>query len=222
MVRDIVSGIFYLREDAFRIGEYIEFGQIRGAVEGISLRFLRLRHHRGAMHTIPFGEIRWLTNQSRHWQILKLEFRVPFDTDVGLVKELVREVGEEMLRDAELAPCLLEPVKSRGVIRMEEFCMVIGVKFTARPGTVSSCCAARPITASSRLSRPMASALPQGRGARRQAGGAAEAGPPQRRRRNRHRAAAGTLCLRKRGRQPLTLPPFLPDGRGRRVRRRHF
>jgi small-conductance mechanosensitive channel len=134
VVRDIVSGIFYLLEDAFRIGEYVEFGQIRGTVEGISLRFLRLRHHRGAVHTIPFGEIRWLTNQSRDWQIMKLEFRVPFDTDLGLVKKLVREVGEVMARDAELGPWLLEPVKSRGVIRMEEFCMVIGVKFTARPG----------------------------------------------------------------------------------------
>ena len=134
VVRDIMSGIFYLLEDAFRIGEYVEFGQIRGTVEGISLRFLRLRHHRGAVHTIPFGEIRWLTNQSRDWQIMKLEFRVPFDTDVGLVKKLVREVGEEMLRDVELGPWLLEPVKSRGVIRMEEFCMVIGVKFTTRPG----------------------------------------------------------------------------------------
>jgi len=134
LVRDIVSGIFYLLEDAFRVGEYVEFGQIRGSVESISMRFLRLRHHRGAVHTIPFGEIRWLTNQSRDWQIMKLEFRVPFDTDVKLVKSLVKRIGEELMQDAELGPWLFEPVKSRGVIRMEEFCMVIGVKFTTRPG----------------------------------------------------------------------------------------
>src|SRR6516164_2609131 len=96
--------------------------------------FLTQRHHRGAVHTIPFGEIRWLTNQSRDWQIMKLEFRVPFDTDVKLVKSLVKRIGEELLQDAELGPWLLEPLKSRGVIRMEEFCMAIGVKFTVRPG----------------------------------------------------------------------------------------
>ena len=134
LVRDIVSGIFYLLEDAFRVGEYVEFGQIRGTVESISLRFLRLRHHRGAVHTIPFGEIRWLTNQSRDWQTMKLEFRVPFDTDVKLFKSLVKRIGEELLQNAELGPWLLEPLKSRGVIRMEEFCMAIGVKFTVRPG----------------------------------------------------------------------------------------
>lgn len=134
LVRDIVSGIFYLLEDAFRIGEYVEFGQIRGTVERISLRFLRLRHHRGGVHTIPFGEIRWLTNQSRDWQIIKLDFRVPFSTDLQLVKRLVRDVGDELLRDEELGPSLIEPLKSRGVVRMEEFSMVIAVKFTARPG----------------------------------------------------------------------------------------
>jgi small-conductance mechanosensitive channel len=158
LVRDIVSGIFYLLEDAFRVGEYVEFGQIRGTVESISLRFLRLRHHRGAVHTIPFGEIRWLTNQSRDWQIMKLEFRVPFDTDVKLLKNLVKRIGEELMQDAEFGPWLLEPVKSRGVIRMEEFCMVTGSSSRRGPETGSSWCTAKPITASLRRSPRTASA----------------------------------------------------------------
>jgi small-conductance mechanosensitive channel len=134
LVRDIVSGVFYLIEDTFRIGEYVEFGNIRGTVEGISLRFLRLRHHRGAVHTIPFGEIRWLTNQSRDWVIVKLELRVPFDTDVERARKIIKKIGVELMDDPELGPSIIEPVKSSGVIRLEEFCMVIGVKFMARPG----------------------------------------------------------------------------------------
>jgi moderate conductance mechanosensitive channel len=134
LVRDIVSGVFYLVEDAFRVGEYVEFGQIRGTVEGISLRFLRIRHHRGAVHTIPFGEIKWLTNYSRDWAITKLQFRVPFDTDVLLIKKLVKKIAADVAADPELGPYLIEPLKSQGVIRMEEFCMVIGVKYMTRPG----------------------------------------------------------------------------------------
>ncbi len=65
LVRDIVSGIFFLIDDAFRVGEYVEAGNIRGTVEAISLRSMRLRHHRGALHTLPFGEIHSLTNHSR-------------------------------------------------------------------------------------------------------------------------------------------------------------
>ena len=86
LVKDIVSGIFFLIDDAFRIGEYIELGNLRGAVEGMSIRSLRVRHHRGAVHTIPFGELTSLTNYSRDWVIMKMEFRVPFETDIKVVK----------------------------------------------------------------------------------------------------------------------------------------
>ncbi|MEM7197481.1 MAG: mechanosensitive ion channel domain-containing protein [Pseudomonadota bacterium] len=57
LVEDVISGIFFLVDDAFRIGEYIEMGEIRGTVESISLRSLRLRHHRGAIHTLPYSSL---------------------------------------------------------------------------------------------------------------------------------------------------------------------
>lgn len=134
LVRDIVSGVFFLLDDAFRVGEYIEIDQLRGTVESISVRSLRLRHHRGPVHTIPFGEIKSLTNHSRDWVIMKLEFRVPFDTDLKLVKKLVKKIGAELMEHPEYGAFLIEPLKSQGVRRMEEFNMVVGVKFMAKPG----------------------------------------------------------------------------------------
>ena len=134
LVRDIVSGIFFLLDDAFRVGEYIEIGDLRGTVESISVRSLRLRHHRGAVHTIPFGEMKSLTNHSRDWVIMKLEFRVPFGTDLKVVKKIVKAIGEELAEDEEIGPSILEPLKSQGVRRMEEFNMVVGVKFMTKPG----------------------------------------------------------------------------------------
>ena len=75
LVADIVAGIFFLLDDAFRIGEYVEVGNTRGTVEGITLRSLRLRHHRGAPCTrCAFGQIGQLTNYSRDWVIMKLEY----------------------------------------------------------------------------------------------------------------------------------------------------
>ena len=86
LVRDIVSGIFFLLDDAFRMGEYVSIGEVRGVVEGISIRSLRLRHHNGPLHTIPFGEIKHLTNYSRDWSIMKFELRLPFETDINKVR----------------------------------------------------------------------------------------------------------------------------------------
>jgi len=65
LVRDIVSGVFFLVDDSFRLGEYIDVGPVKGTVERISIRSMQIRHRRGALHTIPFGEIKRLTNYSR-------------------------------------------------------------------------------------------------------------------------------------------------------------
>jgi small-conductance mechanosensitive channel len=53
LVRDIVSGAFFLMDDAFRLGEYIEVGDAKGRVEKINVRSLFLRHHRGALNILP-------------------------------------------------------------------------------------------------------------------------------------------------------------------------
>lgn len=49
LVSDILSGFFFLMDDAFRIGEYLKSGNISGMVEKISLRNVFLRHHRGML-----------------------------------------------------------------------------------------------------------------------------------------------------------------------------
>lgn len=136
LVKDVVSGIFFLLDDAFRVGEYIEMeNNLRGTVESMSLRSLRVRHHRGAVHTIPFGELKSVTNHMRDWVIMKLEFRVPFDTDLRLVKKIVKRVGAELAGHEGYGHHILQTLKSQGVRRMEEFNMVVGVKFMARPGS---------------------------------------------------------------------------------------
>ena len=53
LVSDVVSGVFFLIDDAFRTGEYVDIEGTMGAVEKISIRSMQLRHHRGAVHTIP-------------------------------------------------------------------------------------------------------------------------------------------------------------------------
>lgn len=134
LVRDVVSGAFFLMEDAFRKGEYIDIGSVKGTVENISVRSLRLRHHLGAIHTIPYGEITRLTNYSRDWVVIRLEFRVPYDTDVQQVKKIFKQIGAEMQAHPELGKNLLQPFKSQGVIAMEDSAMIMRAKFMAKPG----------------------------------------------------------------------------------------
>jgi small-conductance mechanosensitive channel len=133
LVRDIFSGIFFLIDDSFRVGEYIDVGGAKGTVEGISIRSLRLRHQLGQIHTVPFGEIKQLTNFSRDWTIMKLELRLPFDTDLEQVRKIVKKVGQELLADEEMGPQFLQPLKSQGIHHLEDSCLIVRVKFMAKP-----------------------------------------------------------------------------------------
>ena len=133
LVRDIVSGIFFLIDDAFRVGEYIEFGELRGEVEAISLRSIKLRHHKGPVHTVPFGELRSVTNHNRDWTIYKMEFRLPFETDVQQVKKIVKRIGAEMVGDPEFGPKMIQPMKSQGITRVDDDAIILRTKFMCKP-----------------------------------------------------------------------------------------
>jgi small-conductance mechanosensitive channel len=90
LVRDILSGVFFLIDDAFRVGDYIESGGIKGMVQHISLRSVKLRHPRGMVFTIPFGDMGALQNFSRDYIITKLDVRV-----YKRIQERFREEGIE-------------------------------------------------------------------------------------------------------------------------------
>ncbi|WP_299422902.1 mechanosensitive ion channel domain-containing protein [uncultured Shimia sp.] len=134
LVRDIFSGAFFLFDDAFRKGEYIDIGSVKGTVEKISVRSFQLRHHLGPLHTIPFGEIQYLTNYSRDWVIMKLKLRVTYDTDVERVRKLVKKLGVELLDDPVIGHNFIQPLKSQGVVEMQDSAMIIRVKFMTKPG----------------------------------------------------------------------------------------
>ncbi len=134
LVADIVGGIFFLIDDAFRVGEYVDVGGTMGTVEKISIRSMQLRHHRGPVHTIPYGEIQKLTNFSRDWVIMKLKFTVPFDTDPNKVKKIFKKIGAEMMQDEVHKDGFLQPFKSQGVFDFDDVGMIIRGKFMAKPG----------------------------------------------------------------------------------------
>jgi small-conductance mechanosensitive channel len=135
LVTDVVSGVFFLIDDAFRVGEYVEVEGTMGTVEKISIRSMQLRHHKGPVHTLPYGEIPKITNFSRDWVIMKLRFVVSFDTDPNKVKKIFKKIGQDMLLMDEFKDDFLQPFKSQGVLEIDDVGMVFRGKFMAKPGT---------------------------------------------------------------------------------------
>jgi small-conductance mechanosensitive channel len=133
LVRDIVSGVFFMFDDAFRVGEYIDTGRLKGTVEMLSLRSVRLRHQNGQVHTIPYGQLSAITNFSRDWQTVKFNLRLARDTDIEKVRKTVKQLGQQMMEDPELGREFLQPLKLQGVAEIADSALVVRLKFTARP-----------------------------------------------------------------------------------------
>jgi moderate conductance mechanosensitive channel len=134
LVRDILSGVFFLLDDAFRVGEQIESGSIRGTVESFSLRSVKLRHVNGQLHTVPFGDLKAITNYSRDWVVEYLHVVVTYDTDLDLLENVVETVSDQLTANPLVATELIEPLRSLGVQAMIDTGMQVGLMFKTRPG----------------------------------------------------------------------------------------
>ena len=65
---------------------------------------------------------------------MKLPLRVTYDTDVEKVRKLIKKLGQELLDDPVIGKDFLQPLKSQGVIEMQDSAMIIRVKFMTTPG----------------------------------------------------------------------------------------
>jgi small-conductance mechanosensitive channel len=133
-VRDIVSGVFYLTDDAFRVGENIDCEKAKGKVEGFTLRSVRLRSPNGQLHTVPFGDLGRVTNLSRDWSAADFTLRFARDTDLDKLREATAKIGDDIMAIPEFNQTLLEPLKMDAIADVSDNALAIRFKFMTRPG----------------------------------------------------------------------------------------
>jgi small-conductance mechanosensitive channel len=134
LVRDIVSGVFYLTDDAFRVGESIDCEKAKGKVEGFTLRSVRLRSQNGQLHTVPFGDLGRVTNLSRDWAAADFTLRFARDTDLDKLREATTRIADDIMAVPELNQALLEPLKMDAIADVSDNALAIRFKFMTRPG----------------------------------------------------------------------------------------
>jgi moderate conductance mechanosensitive channel len=134
LVRDVLSGVFFLLDDAFRVGELIESDGISGTVEAFSLRSVKLRHYKGQLHTVPFGDLKAITNYSRDWVNELVEVTIVHEADLERVERAIERVSGDVMRDPSLAGAVISAPGSIGVTAMNVEGIRIGIIVRTRPG----------------------------------------------------------------------------------------
>ncbi|MDR5854115.1 mechanosensitive ion channel family protein [Caballeronia sp. LZ062] len=134
LVADLITGLFIIIEDTISVGDSIEVeGGHAGIVESLTIRTVRLRDGQGAIHAIPFSQIKTVKNLSRDFAYAVFEVRVPFSADVDEVTEMIREVGAELMDDVRHRREMLGPVEVWGLDRFDPNWMVVKGQIKTRP-----------------------------------------------------------------------------------------
>jgi small conductance mechanosensitive channel len=135
LVQDVINGIFMLIEDTISVGDVVDLGGGHaGVVEGLSIRTIRLRDGNGAVHTIPFSEVKTVQNMTRDFARAAFEVEVAYREDVDRVMAAMREVGAAVSADEKWKPYVTEPFNLIGVDKVRGSGIVITAQISTLPG----------------------------------------------------------------------------------------
>jgi small conductance mechanosensitive channel len=115
------------------VGDVVDVGSHAGLVEGMSVRSVRLRDFSGTVHTVPFSEVKTVTNLTKDFSYALFDVGVAYRENVDEVMAVLREVGASLQADEKLGPVILEPIEVVGLERFEDSAMIIRARFKTRP-----------------------------------------------------------------------------------------
>lgn len=134
LVKDYFTGFFLLLENQIRIGDVIEAGGKTGAVEELTLRYLRLRDYGGNVHFVPNGQITVVTNMCQGFAHAVIDLGVGYGENVDRVIAVMQEIGDELSNDPDYASKILAPLEIAGVDQWAASSIVIRGRFQVAPG----------------------------------------------------------------------------------------
>jgi len=99
LIRDIISGLFIILENQYRVGDVVNFDGTGGLVEDISIRKTTLRDLDGTVHHVPHGEIKKVANLSKSYSRVNLNIGIAYNSNLEHVINVVNQTGNELAED---------------------------------------------------------------------------------------------------------------------------
>ena len=118
LIRDLISGLFIILEDQYRVGDVACVADTCGLVEDINLRRTILRDLDGIVHHIPNGEITKASNLSKGFSRVNLNIGIAYESNLEKVIKVVNNVGQELAKDPQWKKDILKPPQ---FLRVDDF-----------------------------------------------------------------------------------------------------
>lgn len=133
LVRDVISGFFIILENQIRVGDVAILNGTGGLVEAVNLRTTVLRGLDGTVHVFPNGTINSLSNMTREYSYYVFDIGVAYKEDVDRVMFIVKEIGDEMLKDENFKDAIVDPLEILGVDQFADSAIIIKARIKTLP-----------------------------------------------------------------------------------------
>ena len=134
LVKDVITGLFFLFEDTVNVGDVVDVGGGRsGLVEGMSIRSIRLRDTDGSVHTVPFSAVPAIKNMTKDFSYYVIDAFVDYRSSLDRALELIRTVDEAIRADKKYGPMILTPAEILGVDRFADNAVVARARIKTLP-----------------------------------------------------------------------------------------
>ncbi|MBP8959631.1 MAG: mechanosensitive ion channel family protein [Bacteroidales bacterium] len=133
LIRDVISGLFIILENQYRIGDVITINDKGGSVEDISLRKTTLRDLDGTVHHIPHGEIKIVSNQSKDFARINIDIGIAYNSNLEHVIDVINRTGEEISSDPYFRELIVSQPKFLRVNEFGESAIIVKILGDTKP-----------------------------------------------------------------------------------------
>lgn len=133
LIRDIITGLFLMLENQYRIGDIVTIEGLSGMVQDISLRKTTLRDINGTVHHIPHGSITKVSNQSKDFSRVNLDIGVAYKTDIGHLAEVINRTGNELAADPAFSDSIISPPQFVRIGEFADSAIIVKILGDTRP-----------------------------------------------------------------------------------------
>ena len=134
LVKDIVTGTIIIVDDTFRVGDWIKAAGVEGTVETLGMRHTKIRDYDGSLHTIPNSQITNVQNLNSGPIKFECNIYLSYEVSYQELEEIVKNVGEKLKANKDLAKYILKDVSLFGIMEMNERSYVAKTTAIAMPG----------------------------------------------------------------------------------------
>lgn len=133
LVRDFISGFFFILENQVRVGDVAIVNGTGGLVERVNFRTIVLRDLGGIVHIFPNGTVTTLSNLTNDWSAYVFDIGVAYKENTDKVIEVMNRVGSEMKQDEIVGSFMLEEPEIFGVDKFDNSAVVIKGRIKTKP-----------------------------------------------------------------------------------------